>query len=85
MLAFLLVVLGVGAVRGQYPTFQQEEEGGRFHHMTVHDYTERVYVAGVNRIYQLARDLRMEDQATMGPLDDSPKCPVTQVICLAFH
>ncbi|GBM17448.1 Plexin-A1 [Araneus ventricosus] len=47
--------------------------------MTVHDYTERIYIGSVNRIYQLSRDLKQEDVATMGPKYDSPQCPVTQV------
>ncbi|XP_055945383.1 plexin A3-like isoform X2 [Argiope bruennichi] len=61
-----------------YPFFE-DLTVEKFNHMTVHDYTERVYIGAVNRIYQLSRDLKQEDVATMGPKDDSPKCPVTQV------
>ncbi|GFV85693.1 hypothetical protein TNCV_2003141 [Trichonephila clavipes] len=61
-----------------YPTFE-DPTVEKFNHMTVHDYTERVYIGAVNRIYQLSRDLKQEDVAIMGPMDDSPKCPVTQV------
>ncbi|UYV69640.1 PlexA [Cordylochernes scorpioides] len=63
------------------PTYDKFEDpqSERFHHMMVHDYTEKVYVGGVNRIYQLSRDLRLEAAAVMGPKDDSPKCPVTRL------
>lgn len=62
-----------------YPFFE-DPDIERFNHMTVHDYTERVYVGAVNRIYQLTpKDLLEENMAIMGPKDDSPKCPVTQV------
>ncbi|KAF8785202.1 plexin-A2-like isoform X2 [Argiope bruennichi] len=51
----------------------------KFNHLTVHDYTEKVYIGAVNRIYQLSRDLKLEAIAVMGPQDDSPKCPVTRI------
>ncbi|GBN74663.1 Plexin A3 [Araneus ventricosus] len=63
-----------------YPYFE-DPTVETFNHMTVHDYTERIYIGAVNRIYQLSRDLKQEDVATMGPKDDNPKSPVTKV-CL---
>ncbi|XP_067128995.1 plexin-A2 isoform X2 [Centruroides vittatus] len=60
-----------------YVTFE-DLKCEKFNHMTIHDYTERVYVGGVNRIYQLSRDLKQEAMAIMGQKDDSPKCPVTR-------
>ncbi|KAG8193494.1 hypothetical protein JTE90_003709 [Oedothorax gibbosus] len=78
LLVLLLAAVG-GCLGGEYPTFSDPEAESRFSHLAVHDYTERVYVGGVNRIYQLGRDLRLEDVARMGPRDDSPRCPVTQV------
>lgn len=51
----------------------------KFNHLTVHDYTEKVYIGAVNRIYQLSRDLKLEAIAVMGPQEDSPKCPVTRI------
>ncbi|UYV69639.1 PlexA [Cordylochernes scorpioides] len=50
------------------PTYDKFEDpqSERFHHMMVHDYTEKV-------------DLRLEAAAVMGPKDDSPKCPVTRL------
>ncbi|KFM77087.1 Plexin-A4, partial [Stegodyphus mimosarum] len=61
-----------------YLTFE-DPDIEKFNHMTVHDYTERVYIGAVNRIYQLSRDLKKEAVAEMGPVEDSPKCPVTRV------
>ncbi|XP_054724986.1 plexin A3-like isoform X2 [Uloborus diversus] len=61
-----------------YPFFT-DPNVERFNHMTVHDYTERIYIGAVNRIYQLSRDLKRESVGEMGPREDSPKCPVTQV------
>ncbi|CDW56793.1 plexin A4 [Trichuris trichiura] len=41
-------------------------------------YTGRVYVAGVNRVYQLSPDLRLESQANTAPTPDSQVCTVRQ-------
>lgn len=76
-----LVLLGLlvcPSFAHDYPVFE-DPEVEKFNHMTVHDYTERVYIGAVNRIYQLSRDLKKEAVAEMGPQEDSPKCPVTRV------
>ncbi|UYV82243.1 PlexA [Cordylochernes scorpioides] len=52
----------------------------RFDHMTLFEYTGKVYVGGLNRLYQLSADLStLEAVVEMGPQLDSPKCPVSRV------
>lgn len=77
-LIFLGLLLVCPCFGHDYPVFE-DPEIEKFNHMTVHDYTERVYIGAVNRIYQLSRDLKKEAVAEMGPQEDSPKCPVTRV------
>ncbi|RWS21949.1 Plexin-A4-like protein, partial [Leptotrombidium deliense] len=55
-------------------TYFEDVHNEQFTHMTVNDYTEQVYVGGVNKIYQLSRNLKLEAVAEMGPQDDSPEC-----------
>lgn len=50
----------------------------KFSHLTVNDYTGQVYVGGVNKIYQLSKDLTLESSVEMGPRNDSTECPVTR-------
>lgn len=42
-------------------------------------YTGRVYLGGVNRLYQLRADLQLDYKIDTGPVDDSPDCPSTSV------
>lgn len=78
VLSLLLLFSFAGHASARYPTWD-DINVEKFNHMTVHDYTERVYIGAVNRIFQLTRDLHLEATASMGAQDDSPKCPVTRV------
>ena len=48
--------------------------GGGFRHLTTDPSTGRVYVGGVNQLFQLDRDLVLESTVVTGPRPDSPHC-----------
>ncbi|XP_013794744.1 plexin-A2-like [Limulus polyphemus] len=51
----------------------------QFSHMAVYSITGKVYVGGVNKIYQLTPMLTLEATVVMGPQEDSDECPVTRI------
>ncbi|RWS07647.1 plexin A-like protein [Dinothrombium tinctorium] len=55
----------------------EDAENEKFIHLIVNGYNGRVYVGAVNKIYQLSDQLALEAVVEMGPLDDSPECPVS--------
>ncbi|GAB6029304.1 hypothetical protein CHUAL_005069 [Chamberlinius hualienensis] len=50
-------------------------------HMVVDRTTGKLYVGGVNRLYQLSPDLKLEVELSTGPKLDSPFCSPSQVSC----
>lgn len=67
----------VAATNASYAYFE-DPTVDYFSHLTVNSYTGQVYVAGVNKIYQLSSQLTSETVAIMGPQEDSSDCPVTR-------
>ncbi|GIX67979.1 hypothetical protein CEXT_657051 [Caerostris extrusa] len=63
-----------------YPSFE-DATVERFNHMTVHDYTERVYIGAVNHIYQLSRDLKQGMWPSWGPWTITPSAPSPKGTC----
>ncbi|OQV23962.1 Plexin-A1 [Hypsibius exemplaris] len=60
-------------------TFGPDDRGltyARLTHLQVHRTNGKVYVGGVNRIYQLDSDLKLEETVVSGPVIESPACPV---------
>jgi len=48
--------------------------GGGFRHLTIDPSTGRVYIGGVNQLFQLDDDLTLESSVVTGPRPDSPQC-----------
>lgn len=51
----------------------------QFTHLAVHPNGSHLYVGGVNKLYQLDSQLRLQQMVQLGPRMDSPECPVTGI------
>ncbi|CAH1783846.1 unnamed protein product [Owenia fusiformis] len=55
-------------------TFQTYDPSVTFNHMAIDENTGKVYIGGINRLYQLQNDLSLEVDIVTGPELDNPQC-----------
>ena len=78
--AALLLLLLLAVARGDDPVVTRLDLSGevsRLTHLQVSPDSGQVYVAGVNRIYQLSSTLTRLQEVATGPRQDSPLCPAS--------
>eukprot|EP00096_Caligus_rogercresseyi_P001343 TRINITY_DN1211_c0_g2_i1.p1 TRINITY_DN1211_c0_g2~~TRINITY_DN1211_c0_g2_i1.p1 ORF type:complete len:1044 (+),score=347.68 TRINITY_DN1211_c0_g2_i1:181-3132(+) len=80
----LVILVGRSSSQDIVARFSASEEDkedldggpGSFNHLVVDKVTGRVYVGGVNRLYQLNLDLSRPLRVVTGPQEDTPQCSV---------
>ncbi|XP_037071065.1 plexin-B-like [Pollicipes pollicipes] len=76
----LVALLALSVASGDDPVVTQVDLSGevsRLTHLRVSPGSGQVYVAGVNRIYQLSPALARLQEVATGPQQDSPQCPAS--------
>lgn len=59
-------------------SFNQITFDTKLNHLAVDEITGRVYVGGINRLYQLSPDLQLHQTEITGPQNDSNDCTVSE-------
>ncbi|XP_076304731.1 plexin-A2-like isoform X2 [Tachypleus tridentatus] len=78
ILSFCISGVLMSKLDSGYKVFE-DVHSEQFSHMAVYSITGKVYVGGVNKIYQLTPMLTLEATVVMGPKEDSDDCPVTRI------
>ncbi|XP_037069956.1 plexin-B-like [Pollicipes pollicipes] len=79
-LAWLLALAAAAVAQPPRPLVAQldlRDETRRLAHLVVDSDSDRLYVAGVNRLLELSADLQVTARAVTGPVADAPDCPAS--------
>lgn len=75
LLAGLASCVSAGVLVAQFPS--PADNSFKFSHLAIDQKTERIFVAGTNRLLQLDPNLHLEKVVVTGPRNDSPLCHAT--------